>query len=70
MNWLEIIGFGVVIALPAMMLLCVVAWILEMIHKNTELLAGCIEYLIYRKQFHKWRKSDSELTPSDDRPAH
>lgn len=70
MGIFEFIGFWVVMTLPAMLLLSAFAWLLEKSYRKVEILAGLCEYLIYRKEFHRWRKEDPELTPTGDRPAH
>lgn len=64
------LGLAVAMAFPAMFVLCGFVWALERCWKKVEILAGLFEFLVYRKQFHKWRKSDPELTPGGDRPAH
>ena len=68
MSVLEYIGFFAVAAFPSMLLLSALACLLEKSYAKVQILAGLCEYLMYRREFHKWRKEAPELTSSGDRP--
>ncbi|GEM_PF-4901412 len=70
MNYFESLSLVIIYISGTFCVMWGIAWLIERTYKKIQILAGLIEFLIYRKQFHEWRKSDPELTPSGDRPAH
>ena len=63
------VGFVVVMAFPAMLLVFLLAWCVEKTWRKVEILKSLLEYLIYRKQFHKWRRDNERMNPDGSFPA-
>lgn len=69
MGFFETVGVLTILIIGILGFVMLVIAALDLLKNKIAVLSGVVEYLIYRKHFHKWRKENKDMNPDGSFPA-